>query len=178
MVWGVVARPPGGQLETREPWTRDKEREVTGEALVETLLPEDKSEQKEDRGGDVLCVGPGGWRGTRKGGEGGESQGHTRGWAGTQCRVRDRRMRGAGSSQHEWLQVREFCERARQRAQRGSWTAEGTGRGCPWRPPTPEAAGPLGAGRPRGRPRKGGEVWTPSWLTGPSPLPASLPPPL
>lgn len=39
---------------------------MTPEVLVETSLLEDKSEQKEDRGGDMLHVGPEGGRGTSK----------------------------------------------------------------------------------------------------------------
>lgn len=55
---------------------------MTPEVLVETSLLEDKSEQKEVRGGEALHVGPGGGRGTSKdaGGRGTSKDGGVRGW--------------------------------------------------------------------------------------------------
>lgn len=72
---------------------------------METSLLEDKSEQKEDRGGEALHVGPGGGRGTSE----------------------DAGMRRAGDSQDERLRDEGFQERA----WRGQWAVQGIGGGCP-----------------------------------------------
>lgn len=106
---------------------------------METSLLEDKSEQKEDRGGEALHVGPGGGRGTSE----------------------DAGMRRAGGSQDERLRDEGIPRTSL------AWAVGRAGHR--WRLPGPEAAGPLRAGRLGGECRAGARPGSQHWLTGPSP---------